>query len=196
MVLAAASRSVNVPAVRPLALAFAIAAGSAVVPTGVARAGGNAIVLYRVVARVDEQTILQSDLVARARPLLAHGGERRAVLRQVLDQMINELLIAKDATRLSLTVSDDEVQSAIAQIVAQNGITPEKLDDVLRSEGVTRKSYEAEVKRELLQGKWLALKLGSKPRPTDPKELDAFVGKERDAALAVLRQGAFIDVRQ
>jgi peptidyl-prolyl cis-trans isomerase SurA len=180
-----------------LSLVVAAAAASAVLPARAAPTSksGDAVVLDRVVARIDADTILQSDLLERARPLLAKGGDRHAVLQQVLSQMIDDDLIARDAARRQVVITDAQVQQAIDQVRKNSSLTKAQLDALLRKQGVTRRAYEDEIRRQLLEYKWLLVRIGTKAKPGDPKAYESFVVQAREAAVAELRRGAFIEVR-
>src|SRR4051812_44989891 len=76
----------------------------------------------RIVAVVNGQAISLSDLEERLGPELAHVppgpagvSQRQRLLKQGLDQMIDERLVESEANSLGIEVSDDEVTHLVEQ---------------------------------------------------------------------------------
>src|SRR5690606_6624537 len=109
---------------RPVAIALAL--GLAALAPGTARAAPRP--LDRVVAVVDRSPILLSEVRARAKPILARmaadrgkplgDGDVAAVHRELVDVMVDERLIAREAEERHLTVGPDEVDRALDSIAA------------------------------------------------------------------------------
>jgi peptidyl-prolyl cis-trans isomerase SurA len=127
-----------------------------------ADAGPKPTVVERVVAVVNNEVILESELYQHAAPMLAdlqqQGGDARerqkqykTILRQALDDLINEELIVQAATEAELTVEDGEVDKAIAEVKKQNKLTDAQLADALRSQGLTMAQYRRDVRRQILR---------------------------------------------
>lgn len=86
--------------------------------------------VLRIAAVVNDDVISVYDIEARVDLLIASSGmpnspEVRDRLRdQVLRALIDEALKLQEAERLNLTVTEEDMDSAIAQVERQNGIPP------------------------------------------------------------------------
>lgn len=135
-------------------------------------AAAHARVVEKIVALVGDDVILQSELEDRAAPLLAevsaipNAGERdarsAAVKREVLDRLIDDQLLAQQATELKLTVSNDEIDRAIGQIKRDYGLSDTQLADELSKQGLTMAAYRMNTKKEILKYRVLNIAVGSK----------------------------------
>ncbi len=133
-----------------IALGVAAAALGAGAPAG-------ARIIERVVAVVNEDIILKSELDARVRPLLARlrqipDPERRRrelarLRRQALDTMVDDLLIRQQAARLKVKVREKDLELAIKDVTRRNNLTRAQLVEALAREGMTLGEY----KRRLLR---------------------------------------------
>lgn len=138
----------------------------------------GATVIERVVAVVGERAILLSDLRQRARPFLLEihskaptEAQRAAaeseLFRQMLSRMIDDQLEAQAAAKHRIRVESEEIDRAIARLARVQGITPEQLiAEVLRS-GMTAQEYRSEIRRQLLEGKLLELRVKGQVRVTE-----------------------------
>ncbi len=151
-------------AIRPLAvLALAIVLG---VSPAVAR------VVEKIVALVGDDIILKSEVEDRAAPLLAEiasignpverDARANAIRREVLERLIQDQLLAQQASELKLTVSSDEIDRAVEQIKRDYGLTDAQLKDELRKQGQTMASYRQNTKREILKYRVINIAVGSK----------------------------------
>jgi peptidyl-prolyl cis-trans isomerase SurA len=108
-----------------------------------------------IVAVVDEEAITSYDLDQRIMLMLASSQTpdspeaRKNLAPQMLRVLIDETLQRKEAEKLGIKSSDNEIESAIAQIEAQNSIPPGQLINFLASKGIDeenlRKQLEAQV---------------------------------------------------
>lgn len=116
----------------------------------------------RVVAVVDDDIVLASELdrrVAIARAGIARlpdPAERQRheanLLRELLQTIVDERLIARHAAHLGLTIEDSQVDGAIAHIKAANN----NLDDAtftraIADSGLTMAEYRADLHNQLLR---------------------------------------------
>lgn len=117
-------------------------------------------VVERIVAVVNKQIILLSELRERLAPFAAQlAGVRDAGMRQqrlaelrkqVLNQMIDETLIEQEARKLKLGVADDEIDKALDQVMHRNNLTREQLESALRHEGKSIPAYREQILRPQL----------------------------------------------
>ncbi len=120
----------------------------------------EAKVVERIVAVVNEDILLQSELNERIRPLLpqlqqipdATTRQQRLdeLRRQMLNMMIDEELIKQEAHKLKITVSDKDLELAVADVMRKNNLTREQLDSALRQEGKDILSYKETILRPQL----------------------------------------------
>lgn len=168
------------------------------------------ILVDKIVAVVGEVSILRSDVLAAARPFYARIGdpaEHRAEIEQlhrdVLERMIEDVLVSREARRLNLDVRDAEIEQAKLWIAKQNQISRQQLEAEVRKQGVSAEEYDAELHRQLLGEKWVALKVRPRvkmPPPTSDKPEDQApflkaLEAERKKAIAELRATTYVEVR-
>jgi peptidyl-prolyl cis-trans isomerase SurA len=134
---------------------------------GLALSGSTAFagnVLDRVVAVVNDEIILDTEVLTatemEARQALAgverdsSEGQRRydELRRRVLDTQIEKLLVAQYAREQKIYVTEDEMRSAIKDVVKNNNLTDEsQLRDALKGQGLTWDSYSSMLRQQLLQ---------------------------------------------
>jgi len=113
-------------------------------------------VLDRVVAIVDDRVVAQSELDARMEEVSLRLQQRsitappRDVLhKQILDQLISETLQLGIAERYGVVVQDEEVNSAIVNIMRNNGWSEAQLLENLRMEGTTLNEFREDLRRQI-----------------------------------------------
>lgn len=121
-------------------------------------------VLDRVVAVVNDEIILDTEVLTatelEARQALAgverdsSEGQRRydELRRRVLDSQIEKLLVAQYAREQKIYVTEDEMRSAIKDVVKNNNLTDEsQLREALKGQGLPWDSYSSMLRQQLLQ---------------------------------------------
>jgi peptidyl-prolyl cis-trans isomerase SurA len=111
-----------------------------------------ALELNRVVAVVNNDAITSIQLdkaLAAAAPESPAIDERR----QVLERLIEESLMRQRAEEIGLTVSEDEVEAAVQDVLRQNRLTKEQLDVALTQQGITPADYRQSLRRQILRFK-------------------------------------------
>ncbi|PIE05533.1 MAG: peptidylprolyl isomerase [Sorangium cellulosum] len=138
----------------------------------------SATVVERVVAVIGERAILMSDLRKRARPFLVEinakapteaqkAAAQSQLLRQLLERMIDDQLAAQTASKLRVRIESEEIDKAIARLARSQEITVAQLmAEVLRS-GMTAQEYRSEIRRQLLEGRLLELRVKGQVRVTE-----------------------------
>jgi peptidyl-prolyl cis-trans isomerase SurA len=135
----------------------------------------QAIIVERIVAVVGDRPILLSDLQHRAKPaiivsiLQSKDGryDEAKLYRTVLEHMIEERLVEQAAERARLSVSVDEIDKAIAQKAGELHITVRELIAEAQREGLTEQDYRDEIRRQLLEGKLVQLRVAGRVRVTE-----------------------------
>ncbi len=155
-------------------LAVAVVAVAACAAAGDARA----TIVERVVAVVGERPILLSDLRRRARPFLSRiyataqspaqiAASETQMFKELLNRMIDDRLEEHAADRARLTVSLDEIDTAIRNIAAQAKLEPKDLLTEAKRQGLTEQDYRDELRRQLLEGKLIQLRVRGRVKVTD-----------------------------
>ena len=138
----------------------------------------GAMVAERVVAVVGEHAILLSDMRQRARPFLSQiqqrvpvGAQQAAaeseMYKQLVERMVDERVEQQAAEKAHLTVTTEEIDAGIRNVAGQQGLTVEQLIEEAGKTGLTSQEYRDEVRRQILEGKLLQLRVRSRVRITD-----------------------------
>jgi len=142
----------------------------------VAPASGS--VAERVVAVVGEHAILLSDMRQRARPFLMQiqvrypaGAQQAAaeseLFKHLLQRMVDERVEQQAADKAHLSVTSDEIDNGLRNVANQQGLTVERLVEEATKTGLTSQEYRDEVRRQILEGKLLQLRVRGRVRVTD-----------------------------
>ncbi|HLM72578.1 MAG TPA: SurA N-terminal domain-containing protein [Polyangiaceae bacterium] len=136
----------------------------------------EAVVVERIVAIVGERAILLSELRDRARPYLVAvqqkmptGAQQAAaesqIFKELIEKMIDEELEAQAASKARVSVSNEEIDNAVQNIAASQNMTVEQLyKSALAASGMTRQEYREELRRQILEGKMVQLRVRGKVR--------------------------------
>ena len=136
-----------------IAVAFAACSLAAV---SVARA---ARVVERVVAVVNDEIILETEMEQAAAPMYrgpdpdsAEGKKLwEETKRKALDQMIDGKLVQQQASELKLSVTPEEVDRAIQQVKEQNHLDDATFRQALEQQGFTVEGYRKTLKKQILE---------------------------------------------
>jgi peptidyl-prolyl cis-trans isomerase SurA len=147
----------------------------------------HATVVEKVVAVVGEKAILLSELRQRARPFLSQiylkvppGAQQAEAVdqlsRQVLARMIDDVLERQIADKHHINISTEEIDGALERLAAMQNLTVDQLmSEAIRS-GLTAQEYREEIRRQLLEGKLLELRVKGRVRVTD-EDMRALYGR-------------------
>jgi peptidyl-prolyl cis-trans isomerase SurA len=155
---------------------WTLAAVVALALTGAA--GAHASIVERVVAVVGERPILLSDLRHRARPFLyriisstpdpaQQAAHETEMFRELLSRMIDDRLEEHAADQAHLGVTPDEVDNALRNVAGQAKITVHELLMEAKRQGLTEQDYRDEIRRQVLEGKLIQLRVRGRVRVTD-----------------------------
>ena len=159
-----------------------------------------------IAAIVDDVTIYRSDVAARIKRLEStlsrDPSERRKQLaelaRGMVGRLVDETLITKDAAALKLEVESSEVVDAIDTVAAANKMDRKQLAADVALAGYSPAEYREEIRRQLLEQKWLvwgAMNKIDRRRFSDPAALKEAVERQRRILLNELRSRAYIEIR-
>jgi peptidyl-prolyl cis-trans isomerase SurA len=162
---------------------------AAVTVAAAPRAHGT--VAERVVAVVGEHAILLSDMRARARPFLLQiqqkvppGAQQAAaeseLYKHLLQRMVDERVEQQAAEKAHLTVTTDEIDNGLRNVASQQGLTVERLVEEAVKTGLSAQEYRDEVRRQILEGKLLQLRVRGRVRVTDDDVKATYARLQRD----------------
>ncbi len=138
-----------------LAPAFAQSAADSDAHTVVAE--DDAQLLDRIVAIVNDDVIVLSDLQQRVRQVLLELGElntpspdNKVLQQQVLERMVVELLQLQVAHNTGVNISDQALNQALATIAKRNNMTVNGLRRGLQKEGLNFTRYRERLRQEMM----------------------------------------------
>ena len=177
-----------------------VAAFCALVGTPVA-ATSAAVTIERIIAKIDDDIIMLSELQDFVKPNVDKlkrnfRGEQlnrriRELELQALDAMIENRLILTRAAALELSVSEKEIENAIAGILRQNKTTTAGLREFLSSQGMTMEKYREEIREKLLARKVESTEVGVRVSVVEQEiadYYDAHADDYREAESRTVRQ--------
>ena len=130
--------------------------------------------LDRVVAIVDDDVILQTQLEARVNTIVGRLSAQGTGLppRQMLEQRVLEQLIAESvqlqmADKMGIRISDNELNETLANIARSNGMTMAQVESQLAEEGVTYQQAREQIRNEMLTSRVQQRQVGNRVRITD-----------------------------
>jgi peptidyl-prolyl cis-trans isomerase SurA len=130
--------------------------------------------LDQVIAIVDDEVILQSELEARIATIVGRlqsqgtGLPPRQLLEErVLEQLVTESIQLQMAERGGMRVSDNELNETMANIARNNGMTLRQFEQQLAREGVTYQEAREQIRTEMLVSRVQQRQVGNRVRVTD-----------------------------
>lgn len=151
----------------------------------------SAEVVEAVVLRVGDRIVTRSQYASRLRiglqemeravPPAELEGRRAEYKKNLLNEMLNELLIKDRADRLGLKVSPQELADATERLKSQYGIkTDEEFNESLKGSGMSRADMEARLRDTLLTNKVFSRELRPRQDLSD-RELREHYDREKDS---------------
>ena len=183
-----------------LAIVICALAGVSI-PATTAPAAASAVTIERIIAKIDDDIIMLSELQDFVKPNVEkmrsrYKGEQlnqriRELELQALDAMIQSKLIVKRASALELKVSEKEIENAIAGILRENKTTTAGLREFLSSQGMTMEKYRDELRKRLLSRKVENMEVGGRVSVIEQEiadYYDAHLDDYREAEKRTVRQ--------
>jgi peptidyl-prolyl cis-trans isomerase SurA len=148
--------------------------------------------IERVVAVVNDEAVLLSDLRRRATPYLEQAmrgtnseTERKARIKALYDQLVQQLvddeLIEQTARKMMITISSLEVDQAIDNVRRQSGLEENRFWEAVREQGFTDKQYRTDVRKQLLRLKVINQRVRSRVNITEDTIRDTYEDRVRKA---------------
>ncbi|CNE53885.1 peptidyl-prolyl cis-trans isomerase SurA [Yersinia rohdei] len=111
----------------------------------------------KVAAVVDNGVVLQSDvdgLLQSVKLNAQQAGQQvpddGTLRHQVLERLIMDNILLQMAKKMGITVSDEALDKAIADIAAQNRMTPAQMRSRLAADGLNYDTYREQIRKEML----------------------------------------------
>jgi peptidyl-prolyl cis-trans isomerase SurA len=145
----------------------------------------RAEIIERVVATVDDEMILLSELRNRAAPYLPQtlygaGSEQEKkkrvqdLYKKLLDQLIDEMLVQREAQKGHISVTKLEVDQAIDNVREQNLMTEEDFREAIRAQGFTEQKYREDIRKQLVYMKLTNQMVRSRVSVTEEDERERY----------------------
>lgn len=120
------------------------------------------IILDRIVAVIDDDVIMQSEVSARMKAIktqIRRNSPRASVppddemISQIIDRLVIESIQLQMADRAGVRVSDSELNDAMRSIAKQNNLTLEQFQQAILKDGVSYVEMRDQIRRELKIGR-------------------------------------------
>lgn len=108
---------------------------------------------------------------------------REQVQQEIINEMVEEKLMAQEIKRYNISVSDAEVNDAINTIKANNNFTDEALREALALQGFDYESYREEIQRQILNSKLMNRQIRSRVVVTDA-DIERYFNEHADDLLS------------
>ncbi len=147
---------------------ISISTGLAVILTLGVLGGAAAEVVDRIVAVVNDEVISLSELELMAKSIQTPAsrpgrGKDQGVQRQLLEALIDQKLANAEAKRRGITVSDKELEQALADFKRQNRLPDEAaLNEALSKAHMTLNELKQKIRDQIVQERLMAVVLGGK----------------------------------
>ncbi|MGD8366869.1 MAG: SurA N-terminal domain-containing protein [Desulfobacterales bacterium] len=152
---------------------FAVVAAVCMVFSGLASRAAFAEVVDRIVAVVNDDIILLSELQEKLKPYadklesMGYSEEKQQLMltklrNDLLDKLIEERLTDQQVKSKGISVSEDEIDSAIDRIKEIRSLSDEQLRQALENEGMNMEAYRRQMREQLTRSKLLDYEIKSK----------------------------------
>ncbi|MDP9035117.1 MAG: SurA N-terminal domain-containing protein [Myxococcota bacterium] len=162
--------------VQPFFFAVAVLVGGA--------SDANATIVERVVAVVGERAVLWTDVLRRAGPTRVQiraqthdanvvSVQEQEMYRELLERMIDDRVEEQQADKAHITISAEEIDRGIANIATQaqqqqgRTVTEQEVLAEVRRRGLTEQDFRDEIRRQIIEGKLIELRVRPRVRVTD-----------------------------
>ena len=140
--------------------------------------------LNRVVAIVDNDVVMQSQLDARLREVQKTIAQRGAALppehvlsQQVLERLIIENIQLQIGDRSGIRITDEELNQAIGTIAQRNGMSIEQFRAALAKDGLSYTDARDQVRREMIISRVRQRRVAERIQVTD-QEVQNFLASD------------------
>jgi parvulin-like peptidyl-prolyl isomerase len=146
----------------------------------------RAEVLNRIVATIDGEPITMFEIAGYRTQL----GDRPATDQQILDAVITERLLEKEAAARGIDVSDADVDAYVAEVKERGKVDDAAFTAALAQQGLTPATYRERVKKELVKTQLIAREIRGRVSISD-EEIERYYEANREQ----YRTGGGVTVR-
>src|SRR6202162_4041395 len=150
--------------------------------------GVHGEMLDRIAAIVNDGLVLKSELDAQMDAVTKRLQEQKVELpsqsvlkQQVLDRLVVQEIEAQHAKRVGLTLSDEQLNSALQEIASRNKIPFDQLPTALAAQGVDYNQYREGMRKELTLNTLRQRDVISHIN-VSPHELEQFLARQQSSA--------------
>jgi peptidyl-prolyl cis-trans isomerase SurA len=150
---------------------------------------GQALMIDRIVARVNDEVITLSELQEEGLPLFERlranytGKELESQVhraeREFLEQLILRRLQLQYASQIGISASDNDINAALKDVLSRNNLTQEQLTDLLTREGLTLQDYKDRLREQIILARLMNQAVRSRVS-VDASEVEAYYKSHRD----------------
>lgn len=169
---------------KPRLVAFCLVLCTALGIVALDAADARATIAERVVAVIGERPVLWTELLHRAvsgriqirmqaRDANVVSVQEQEMYKEILERMIDDRLEEQQADRAHFGVSQEEIDRAIINIAAQaqtqqgRPVTASEVLSEVRRQGLTEQDFREELRRQILEGKLIELRVRPRVRVTE-----------------------------
>ncbi|MDQ3829452.1 MAG: peptidylprolyl isomerase [Candidatus Tectomicrobia bacterium] len=150
---------------------------------------GQALMIDRIVARVNDDVITLSELQEEGLPLFErlranYAGKEleyqvQHAEREFLDQLILRRLQLQYASQIGINASENEINAALKDVLNRNNLTQEALTDLLTREGLTLQDYKDRLREQIILARLMNQAVRSRVS-VDASEVEAYYKTHQD----------------
>lgn len=151
-----------------------------------------------IAAVVNQDVVAASEVIQRAERLRAEARQRGEVMpdtaglrKQALEALIEDRVMVTHARENGPRIDEAELDRVVANVAAQNRLTPEQLRERLKAENTDYKSFRENLRDQMATERVREREVQGRIKITDG-EIDEFL----DARRAALSQGGQINIAQ
>lgn len=136
-----------------------------------------------IVAVINRELVSNAEVQARAAQLEVNARgtgrvpPREELLKQALDQLIDERAQLTHAREIGMRLDDNEIDRGVASVAQQNQITVPQLKERLKKEGFDYERFRRNVRDQMLLERVRDREVADRVRITDA-EIDAWIARE------------------
>ncbi len=138
-----------------------------------------------ILAVVNQELVTAGEVQQRVDRTLAEARRRggtvpseATILREVLDQLIDERVLVTHARESGARVDEAELDRAISNIASQNQLTPEQMRERLRSEGMDYARFRKNIRDQIMVERVRERDVQPRIKVTDA-DIDTYLQRER-----------------
>jgi peptidyl-prolyl cis-trans isomerase SurA len=150
--------------------------------------GVHGEMLDRIAAIVNDGLVLKSELDSQMDSVTKRLVEQKIELpsqsvlkQQVLDRLVVQEIQMQRAKHVGLTISDEQLNSALQEIAARNKIPFDQLPTALAAQGIDYKQYRESMRKELTLNTLRQRDVIAHINIT-PRELDQYLARQQSAS--------------